>query len=293
MTFFVGIDGGGTHTRALLSDGTTILARGEAGSCNPRQVGQEMAHRQLELAIQDAFSQAGLPAHLHLCRVYAGIAGLATETDVHDFERFPHSYARLHAGSDALLALEAYFGATQGDTHGALLVIGTGCIALAKSSDGTLLRRMGWGYPLEQGGGIALGLAVVRLGLWDWEMGRSSFLAQQMQNDFNNDLRQALEWGAKASTGAIARYAPLLFEAAKKGETHPQNEAQNEAQNEVERWVKLCADLLENIRFESGATLVGVWGGLSEELLNHLTLPHYQKPQSIPLECALHKAQEL
>ncbi len=284
MIFFVGIDGGGTRTRALLSDGKTVLAQGEAGSCNPRQVGREMAHRQLELAIQDAFGKAGLPACLHLCQVYAGIAGLATESDVQAFERFPHSYARLHAGSDAVLALEAYFGESHDDNHGALLIIGTGCIALARSSDGTLLRRMGWGYPLELGGGVGLGLAALRLGLWDWEMGRSSFLANQIRQDFNNQIRNALEWGAKASTGMMARYAPLLFEAAKKGET--------QAQKQVTAWVQLCAEMLESIRLESGCTSVGVWGGLSEELLEHLTLPHYQKPKKSPLERALEKAQK-
>jgi glucosamine kinase len=282
VTFFVGIDGGGTRTRALVSDGKTVLARGEAGSCNPRQVGRETAHRQLELAIQDAFSKAGLPARLHLCKVYAGIAGLATETDVQDFERFPHSYARLHAGSDAVLALEAYFGDTRG---GALLIIGTGCIALAKSSDGTLLRRMGWGYPLEQGGGVALGMATLRLGLWDWEMGRSSDFSQQLQNDFDNNLGKALEWSQKTTPAMMAHYAPLLFKTAKKG--NPQ------AQKQVTEWVQLCADLLESIRLESGCTSVGVWGGLSEELLEYLTLPHYQKPQKSPLERALEKAQEL
>ena len=56
----LGIDGGGTATRALLADGLgAILGRGEAGPGNPKSVGLTSALDEVERAIEAAFTAAG------------------------------------------------------------------------------------------------------------------------------------------------------------------------------------------------------------------------------------------
>src|SRR5207245_4854437 len=64
-TLRLGIDGGGTHTMALLGsmdqDRLSILGRGEAGPSNMKAVGPAAAFGELDRATETAFAAAGLP----------------------------------------------------------------------------------------------------------------------------------------------------------------------------------------------------------------------------------------
>lgn len=278
----VGVDAGGTTARAVLArkgpEGLEALGKGAAGSANPRQVGLEAAHRELRAAIEAAFREAGLEPDLASCAVHAGVAGLATPEDVRAFEGFAHPYARLEAQSDATLTLSAYFAAEPG----VLLVVGTGCIALARGPDGRLHRRMGWGFPLEQGGGAWLGLEALRLALTDWENGQPSPLAQKAQERFSS-IREAIEWARGQGAGGYGWFAPWLFEAA----DDPR------AATLLHEWHELGSRLVRELQAESGVQAVGVWGGLSGRFLQLGRLEHYQPPRREPLEQALLLADRL
>src|SRR5205814_8536698 len=72
---YLGIDGGGTHTVALLAgaDGA-VLGRGEAGPSNLHAVGVEPALRSLENAVAAAFAAAKL-APQSVTAACLGLAG--------------------------------------------------------------------------------------------------------------------------------------------------------------------------------------------------------------------------
>jgi|GEM_PF-1691748 len=292
MTYTLGIDAGGTSTRARLARGNKTLADGLAGSANPRQVGVGESYAQLERAIVSAFEHAQLEPNLQACAVFAGIAGLATEADVSTFLEYPHPYARLEVTSDALLALDAYFSGSSpfnsnlSGPRGALLIVGTGCIALARASDGTVKRRVGWGFPLEQGGGSDLGLQAVRLGLSDWEAGRSSAYQKRLEQDFPSP-RALMDVARDWSAGDYARFSPTLLENARLGEAR--------AQKAVQDWISRGQTLLEELKLEAGVSQVGVWGGLSESFLEFGPLvlgrlEGYVPSRRSPLEEALVRA---
>ncbi|RIH85964.1 BadF/BadG/BcrA/BcrD ATPase family protein [Calidithermus roseus] len=278
----VGVDAGGTAVRAVLaqkgSEGLQTLGTATAGSANPRQVGLEAAHRELRVAVEAAFREAGLEPDLASCAVHAGVAGLATPEDVRAFEGFPHPYARLEAQSDATLTLGAYFAGEPG----VLLIVGTGCIALARGPDGRLCRRMGWGFPLEQGGGSWLGLEILRLALADWENGQASPLAQKAQERFSS-VREALEWGRGQTAGGYGQLAPWAFEVA----TDPRVAAL------LQGWHELGSRLVRELQAQSGVRSAGVWGGLSERFVELGRPEGYQPPQRGPLEQALLLADRL
>ena len=285
MTYTLGIDAGGTSTRARLTRGHKTLADGLAGSANPRQVGVGESHAQLERAIVSAFENAQLEPDLGNCAVFAGIAGLATEADVSAFLEHPHPYARLEVTSDALLALDAYFSGSRG----VLLMVGTGCIALARAFDGSVKRRVGWGFPLEQGGGSDLGLHAVRLGLSDWEAGRSSVYQKRLERDFSSP-RALMDAARGWSAGDFARFVPTLLENARLGEA--------QAQKAVVDWISRGRTLLEELKLEAEVSEVGVWGGLSEGFLElgPLVLGRlegYVSARRSPLEEALARAREM
>src|SRR5436190_19784569 len=71
----LGIDGGGTHTVALLAEAATgtVLGRGTSGPSNIQAVGVEAALKELEVAVAAAFQNAKLKR----TKVAAACLGLA------------------------------------------------------------------------------------------------------------------------------------------------------------------------------------------------------------------------
>ncbi len=266
----VGADVGGTHARALLTERGEPLAEGLAPGGNLRQVGPAQVVATLAAALTDAFHKAGLAPDLGACRVHAGVAGLATPEDGAALAATPHPFARLSAQSDAQLALDAYFGGEPG----ALLIVGTGCLALARDAGGQLHRRRGWGFPLEEGGGADLGLRALRLGLADWERGEESALAAALQTEFISP-RAVMEWTRGQTGGGYARFAPLLFE----GEDE-------RAQKIVGEWRRSCRSLLLNLLRVSGVPALGTWGGLAQHLRWPEGEPLWQPARQSPLAWA-------
>ncbi|NJN17466.1 MAG: hypothetical protein HC822_14935 [Oscillochloris sp.] len=63
MNYVLGIDGGGTHTRALLADNLgMVIARGIGPASNPRAVGMPAAAAAIQAAAASALTAAGLPS---------------------------------------------------------------------------------------------------------------------------------------------------------------------------------------------------------------------------------------
>ncbi len=60
MSLVIGIDGGGTHTRASIVDGEKVLGHGESGSIKRLRVGAEAAEANLREVLKDVYGQAGV-----------------------------------------------------------------------------------------------------------------------------------------------------------------------------------------------------------------------------------------
>ena len=60
MSAVLGIDGGGTRTRASIVDGERVLAFAENGSIKRLRVGEEVAETNLRALLKDVFTQSGL-----------------------------------------------------------------------------------------------------------------------------------------------------------------------------------------------------------------------------------------
>jgi len=74
MSAVLGIDGGGTRTRASIVDGERVLAFVENGSIKRLRVGAEAAEANLRAILQDVFAKAGVKS------VKAASAGVASAT---------------------------------------------------------------------------------------------------------------------------------------------------------------------------------------------------------------------
>ncbi|WP_165246642.1 N-acetylglucosamine kinase [Paludisphaera soli] len=162
-TLFLGVDGGGTSTVALLglADGR-VIGRGEAGPSNAKAVGTAAARTALEEAIAGAFAEAGRwPRAVAVACL--GVAGFDRPEDkalLGEWSVAGNWADRLVLVNDGDLVVAA--GTPEG--WGVGLIAGTGSIAVARAADGRKARAGGWGAVFgDEGSAYALAVAALRL----------------------------------------------------------------------------------------------------------------------------------
>jgi N-acetylmuramic acid 6-phosphate etherase len=160
---FLGIDGGGTHTVALLAvrkpgagpAGWALLGRGTTGPSNRQAVGTEQALEALDEAVSAAFLAAGVPRG-PVAGACLGLAGADRPDDqavLHEWADRVRLAGRVEVTSDAAILLAA----GTPDGSGLVLIAGTGSIAFGRTADGRRARAGGWGYLLgDEGSAYAL-----------------------------------------------------------------------------------------------------------------------------------------
>lgn len=151
MEYFLGIDGGGTHTTAWLADeNLSVLARVQAGPSNPVKVGIADTRRELARAHRKALREAGVrPAKL--AGVCAGLAGGDSAPIQRSMLRWMRKAipARAHLmTTDAAVTLAAALG----ESEGIIVIAGTGSIAFGRDRQGAILRVGGWGSQFDDAG---------------------------------------------------------------------------------------------------------------------------------------------
>jgi len=147
VTYVLGIDGGGTHARALLAtrDGTPV-AEGWGGPANFQAVGEEVTRASVEQAIAAALAAApgGPLPRTAVAAMAAGLAGMHVQADYQRFtavaqQVLPHSKIRIY--NDGEVALAAF---GQGPT-------------------GVYMRCGGWGYLIgDEGSAYAITRSALR-----------------------------------------------------------------------------------------------------------------------------------
>lgn len=215
--FVIGIDGGGTKTRALVADlYARTLGRSKAGPSNVQTVGAEATYTALDAVVAAALADAGVsgpPASICLGMAGAGrsadraiIKGWATS-------RFPGAVVRVvHDGQLVLAA-----GTPEG--WGVAVISGTGSLAYGENAAGRSVRAGGWGYLLgDEGSGYAIGLAALRaVARAADERGRATALTEAVLANGSLPCPQALirhVYGGGMGREDIAALVPLVLEAA-------------------------------------------------------------------------------
>ena len=129
MSLYLGIDAGGTHTRARLVDESgRQLGRGEAGPANTR-IGLDRCLHEINLAWRAAATAAGLDAAaIADIRAGLGIAGLNRRGVLPGLRAYPFPFQTLAIASDASIAC---IGAHDGK-DGGIVVVGTGSIGFGR-----------------------------------------------------------------------------------------------------------------------------------------------------------------
>lgn len=161
---FLGVDGGQSSTKAVIGDVSgKVLARGSAGPCNhaSKAEGRAKLKSAISDVVDDALGAAGLPAATGFEAACFGMSGGPGDKRSLISESVRADSIRVV--NDAEAALEA---AAQGERPGAVVIAGTGCIALARDDAGRIVRCGGWGYLFgDDGGAFGIVRSALRLAL--------------------------------------------------------------------------------------------------------------------------------
>jgi len=154
--YYLGIDGGGTKTEAVLCDENgCILFSQKKSATNPNDVGVSCAVEKLRDLIDEAhlFLKKTQNSPAQLC-IFGGIAGALNHKDallaaLH--EAFPQDLIEINSDAINLLSSELCNG------NGCCLICGTGSVCFVRR--GTEIMRIGgWGYLLDRSGsGFSMG----------------------------------------------------------------------------------------------------------------------------------------
>ncbi|MDE2652379.1 MAG: hypothetical protein OXI71_01065 [Gemmatimonadota bacterium] len=217
---WIGVDGGGTRSRALVgdADGRELgAADGGPGLIDPADPGRAIrAVTDVARAAAEA-AQAALPVR----GMWAGLAGAGQEA----------ARAAVEAGlRDAGLAeqvavgtdVEAAHADAFGDGSGMLLVVGTGSVARAVGPGGGVVTVGGWGQLLgDEGSGYRIGLDGLRgaVRASDGREPQTMLTRVLLQATGEAEPRDLVGWAARATKGEIAALSVLVANAAREGDT--------------------------------------------------------------------------
>jgi N-acetylglucosamine kinase-like BadF-type ATPase len=224
--FWIGVDGGGTRTRAVVTGEDLVpMGRGASGPANASTRPLPLVVETILEAVGDAAASAGV-ATARAEKVGVGLAGVESAGLVAPLTAALEEHVgagRVLLTTDARIALA---GASPGDPEGpgVVLIAGTGAIAYGRSADGVEARAGGWGPLLgDEGSGYAIarqGLAAVVRDL-DGRGPKTAIRELLFRSERGiHTLEELLAkiYRSEGGAGDVAGYFPIVLAAAKAGD---------------------------------------------------------------------------
>ncbi|MDN7492164.1 BadF/BadG/BcrA/BcrD ATPase family protein [Burkholderia sp. AU45274] len=209
LLFAIGIDGGGTGTRAVLADRHgRELAQGRGGPSG-LGLGIERAWASIGAACADAFTRAGHAFDWSQCALGCGLAGVNNAAWLAAF-RAQAPLGALAVESDAYTTVVG----AHGGAPGLIVALGTGSIAAALDAAGACRIAGGFGFPSgDEASGAWLGvraLAYAQQAL-DGRVPRDAFATALLAETGAQDRDALVQWSCDANQTIYARLAPIVF----------------------------------------------------------------------------------
>jgi len=216
MSVVLGIDGGGTRTRAsIVGDGGRVMAHVENGSIKRLRVGAEAAEHNLRALLAEAYAQAGVKS------VRAASAGVAsatmpgvTEWITTVFDDF--AVERSEIVGDEVIALDAAFRGGPG----ILQIAGTGSNTIGRAPSGARETAGGWSSRLgDEGSGYWVGVNAVRRALRAYDREQPTKILERVGQIWNTKTIEELVNVGDGTPGPdFAALAPAIDELALSGD---------------------------------------------------------------------------
>ena len=215
MKLILGIDGGGTRTRASILAGDKLLAHAENGSIKRLRVGAEAAETHLRALLKEVYAQAGVTG------VYAASVGVASASMPGTAEWITAVFndfaiERSEVVGDEVIALDAAF-------HGGpgiLQIAGTGSNTIGRAPDGSRETAGGWSSHLgDEGSGYWIGLHSLRRALKAHDREQPTQILEKIGEIWGTpDLDDLVNLGDSTPGPDFAALAPAINELAEAGD---------------------------------------------------------------------------
>lgn len=259
---FLGIDGGQSHTEALIAGAVgNILGHGHGGPSN--HADEPGGRRRLGLALADSVGQAlraaGLPqmSEINFASAHCAMTGGAEfkEEVIHSLLRARH----LVVGHDAPAALA---GAT-GCQPGIIVIAGTGSVAYGENAEGQCARAGGWGYLFgDEGAGFGIALEAVRQAARAQDGLCSAtpllHLALEFFKVSDLDILARSVYSGRLRRDDLAAFAQAVHDQAWSGVA----EARRIIEQAAESLAALASAVAQKLKFPSGETPIFRGGGM-------------------------------
>lgn len=218
-TFYLGVEGGGTKSNAILfDDQDRIIAQRDGKALNYHGEGEKIAKKNLVDLLTPLLKKTKNE------KLYAvlGFAGLNTEKDEIVYRNITRSAlpaeATFEVLNDAPVALEAK---CPGEEHRMLIIAGTGSSVYGESA-GKQAKSVGWDYVLgDEGSGYSVGTKVLKTATQSWDGRIKKTLLEELvlkhtksktMEDFTAEFYKTLNGQKQSAKTYIASFGPLVNE---------------------------------------------------------------------------------
>ncbi|MFZ1086782.1 MAG: BadF/BadG/BcrA/BcrD ATPase family protein [Terracidiphilus sp.] len=215
MKIILGIDGGGTRTRASVRAGDKLLAHSVNGSIKRLRVGAEAAETNLRALLKEVYAQAGVTA---VDAASVGVASVSMPGTVEWITAVFHDFrvARSEVVGDEIIALDAAFRGGPG----ILQIAGTGSNTIGRAPDSTRESAGGWSSRLgDEGSGYWIGVNSLRRALHAHDREQPTQIIQRVSELWATPtLNDFIQLGDSTPGPDFAALAPTIHSLAEAGD---------------------------------------------------------------------------
>ena len=217
MSFYLGIDGGGTKTRCVLGDETTVLSTAMSGGSNVIRVGEANAREALHTVVRHACATANItPDQINgICIGAAGAVRPEIAATIRSIlaDLTP---AAVEVVGDMVIALEAAFGSSAG----VIAIAGTGSIVWGRDATGRTARAGGWGFAIsDEGSGHWIGRHAISAILQVHDEGQETALTAMVLRAWNlTTLDELVQKANSLPPPDFPRLLPVVLRAAEQSD---------------------------------------------------------------------------
>jgi glucosamine kinase len=215
MSVILGIDGGGTNTRAAIVADGKVVGTGQSGSIKRLRVGAQAAEANLRAVLKEAFAQSGAKdIDAASCGVASASMPGITEWISAVFNDF--GIEKFEVVGDEVIALD---GAFKGGP-GILQIAGTGSNTIGRAPDGSRESAGGWSSRLgDEGSGYWIGVNAVRRGLHAYDREQPTQVITKVSEIWGTPtMDDFINLGDSTPGPDYAALAPAISELAEAGD---------------------------------------------------------------------------
>lgn len=256
MGYYLGIDGGGTKTTAIICDERCrLISSFVGGSINFNSVGMQETRKNLKAAVDGVL--AGKTIYLDAAFIgMSAIGERAVESLTEELCDGIIDCKKITMDSDIYIALEAM----QHHAPAAVVISGTGSMAAGRLSDGSIIHTGGWGYLLgDEGSGYSIALDSLKAAVCAFEgSAQPTALTQAVLDYFEiTDMQSLIDifYNPPMARSEIAKFSPTVFKCASAGDETASGVLTYHARRLADTVSALLA------RMPAGTPL-GIWGGV-------------------------------